>query len=149
MKLSTCFNSFGCKTSAGKTSIGMTLVVWLLWAASQCAAADTMLVQTNTVAVGESCVIEATGSNIVVAKEGLIRLVPVGTNKLVMSGVKAGQTDLLMLDDSGQVKKHYFIIITEPVVAQPAPPPVTPPQRPTRKVKVYDGGKVTEFEMNY
>ena len=108
MKLSTYLNSFGCKAS-----IGAALAVWFLGAASQGAAADTMLVQTNTFGVGESRVIETAASNIVVATEGLIRLVPVGTSKLVMSGVKAGRTDLMMLDDSGQVKKHYFIIITD------------------------------------
>ncbi|MCX7826423.1 MAG: pilus assembly protein N-terminal domain-containing protein [Verrucomicrobiae bacterium] len=142
MKLSPYRNLIGCKTL-----LGAMLAACAFPAIGHGATADAMLVQTNTVAVGESKIIAATGSNIVVATEGLIRLVPVGPGKLVMSGVKAGRTDLLVLDDNGQVKEHYYVIINEPITAPPPPPP--PPQRPARKIKIYEGGKLNEFEVNY
>jgi Flp pilus assembly secretin CpaC len=146
MKPSSYFNLIG-----RKMSLGVALAAGLLWAVGQCAASDVMLVQTNTVSVGESRIIPATGSNIVVATEGLIRLVPVGPGKLVMSGLKAGRTDLLVLDDNGQVKEHYFVIVNDPTVAdtKPTAPPSTRPTQQTRKIKIYEGGKLSEFEVNY
>ncbi|MBI5396683.1 MAG: pilus assembly protein N-terminal domain-containing protein [Verrucomicrobia bacterium] len=68
---------------------------------------------TNTLAVGEAQLVPATGSNIVIATEGIIRAMPAGPGKLVISGIKNGRTDMLVLDDAGAVTERYQLIVAE------------------------------------
>jgi Flp pilus assembly secretin CpaC len=70
-------------------------------------------VRTNQLAVGEAQIISATGSNVVVATEGIIRVLPAGPGKLVVSAVKNGRTDLLVLDDNGKTTERYEMVVAE------------------------------------
>ncbi len=104
------------------------------------------VVSTNTFVVGEARLLPATGANIHIATDGIIRAVPAGPGKLIVSAVKDGRTDMVVLDDAGKVTENYQIIVGLP----PAPPPPPPaPQVPQRKIKIYEGGKVTEFPVTY
>ncbi|MBI5396682.1 MAG: pilus assembly protein N-terminal domain-containing protein [Verrucomicrobia bacterium] len=114
------------------------------WVASSRAAEE--LVSTNTFVVGEARLVPATGVNVVIATEGIIRAMPAGPGKLVVSAVKDGRTDMIVLDDAGKVTERYQMIVGPP----PAPPPPPPtPTTPQKKIKIYEGGKVTEFPVSY
>ena len=86
------------------------LVVIALGAACLGVAAEPV-VQTKTLQVGEACLVPTTGSNIVVATEGVIRVLPAGPGKAVVSAVKDGRTDMLVLHDDGQVTERYTMIV--------------------------------------
>ncbi|MBM3888942.1 MAG: hypothetical protein FJ388_07420 [Verrucomicrobia bacterium] len=81
-------------------------------------AAQESLVRTNTLSMGEAQIFPATGSNVVIATEGIIRALPAGPGKLVLSAVKEGRTDVLVLDEAGQPTERYVIIVTEKRVGE-------------------------------
>lgn len=81
-------------------------------AACLCVAAEPTA-QTKTLQVGEACLVPTTGSNIVVATEGIIRVLPAGPGKAVVSGVKEGRTDMLVLHDDGQVTERYSMVVAQ------------------------------------
>ncbi|MCX7826109.1 MAG: pilus assembly protein N-terminal domain-containing protein [Verrucomicrobiae bacterium] len=80
--------------------------------------AQESLVRTNTLCMGEAQIFPATGSNVVIATEGIVRALPAGPGKLVLSAVKEGRTDVMVLDEAGQPTERYVIIVTEKRVGE-------------------------------
>jgi pilus assembly protein CpaC len=75
--------------------------------------AQSEISRTNTLAVGEAQLVPATGSNVVIATEGIIRAMPAGPGKLVISGIKNGRTDMMVLDDAGTITERYQVVVAE------------------------------------
>lgn len=73
----------------------------------------TQLVQTNTLVVGEARLLTASGSNIVVPVEDIVRVIPAGPGKVVVSAEKEGHTDMMVLDDDSKITEHYAIIVVK------------------------------------
>ena len=67
--------------------------------------------QTKTLQVGEASLVPTTGSNIVVATEGIVRVLPAGPGKAVVSAIKEGRTDMLVLQDDGQITERYTMVV--------------------------------------
>ncbi|MFA6564868.1 MAG: pilus assembly protein N-terminal domain-containing protein [Verrucomicrobiia bacterium] len=76
-------------------------------------AAATQLVQTNMLTVGEARLLAASGSNIVVPVEDVVRVIPAGPGKVVVSAEQEGHTDMMVLDDDSKITEHYTIIVTK------------------------------------
>ncbi|OHE74999.1 MAG: hypothetical protein A2107_00785 [Verrucomicrobia bacterium GWF2_62_7] len=75
------------------------------------AAASTQIVQTNTLTVGEARLLAASGSNIVVPVEDVVRVIPAGPGKVVVSAEQEGHTDMMVLDDDSKITEHYALIV--------------------------------------
>ena len=132
------------KTRAASLVVPLLVILGAGWTPGGFAAEE--LVSTNTFVVGEAKLLPATGVNVVIATEGIVRAMPAGPGKLVISAVKDGRTDMIVLDDSGKVTERYQMIVGLP------PAPLTPPSptlAPQKKIKIYDGGKITEFPVTY
>lgn len=132
------------KARAAVLSIPL-LALWTVGSTLNISAAEE-LVTTNSFVVGEARLVPATGANVVIATEGIIRAMPAGPGKLVVSAVKDGRTDMIVLDDNGKVTERYQMIVGPPPAPPPPPPP---PQTPQKKIKIYEGGKVIEFPVTY
>jgi lipoprotein-anchoring transpeptidase ErfK/SrfK len=71
--------------------------------------ASTINVQTNSLGIGEAITLQATGSNVVILTDGVIKISPASLTSIAITGVQAGRTDLLVLDDNGQATQRYTI----------------------------------------
>jgi pilus assembly protein CpaC len=71
------------------------------------------IMQTNTLVVGEAKLVPASGSNIVVPAEGVIRVIPAGPGKVVISAEQEGHTDMMVLNEDSQITEHYAIIVVK------------------------------------
>ncbi|MCX6906498.1 MAG: pilus assembly protein N-terminal domain-containing protein [Verrucomicrobia bacterium] len=76
-------------------------------------AASSPHMQTNTLTIGEARLLPATGSNVIVPIEGVIRVVPAGPGKVVVSAEQEGHTDMMVLDDDSKITEHYTILVTK------------------------------------
>lgn len=76
-------------------------------------AAAQPIMQTNALLVGEAKLMAATGSNIIVPVEGVIRVIPAGPGKIVVSAEQEGHTDMMVLNDDSQITEHYTIIVSK------------------------------------
>lgn len=76
-------------------------------------AAATQLVQTNMMTVGEARLFVASGSNIVIPMDNVIRVVPAGSGKVAVSAEQEGHTDMMVLDDDSKITEHYTIVVTK------------------------------------
>ncbi|MBI5683794.1 MAG: type II and III secretion system protein [Verrucomicrobia bacterium] len=75
--------------------------------------AAAQLAVTNTLTVGDARLLPASGSNIVVPVENVVRVIPAGPNKIVVSAEQEGHTDIMVLDDDSKITEHYTIIVTK------------------------------------
>lgn len=76
-------------------------------------AAANPIMQTNTLTIGEARLLPATGSNVIVPIEGVIRVVPAGPGKVVVSAEQEGHTDMMVLDDDSKITEHYTILVVK------------------------------------
>jgi len=77
------------------------------------AAASTQIVQTNMLTVGEARLLAASGSNIVVPVEDVVRVIPAGPGKVVVSAEQEGHTDMMVLDDDSKITEHYTLVVSK------------------------------------
>jgi pilus assembly protein CpaC len=76
-------------------------------------AAANPIMQTNTLTIGEAKLVPATGSNIIVPVEGVIRVIPAGPGKVVVSAEQEGRTDMMVLDEDSKITEHYSVVVVK------------------------------------